>query len=88
MGAYIEVVGPVAMKRHDLRDWELRNIGDFTRENVLKWINSRQSLDWTVLQPAEDFHAVCGDIDIPWDTEKAKRIFQRMDEKGWPAYLS
>jgi hypothetical protein len=75
MNAYIEVVGAIATRRHDLNDWELRNIGEFTRENVAKWLNSRTGADWVEYLPAEDFRAVCGDMEIPWASKEAEVLF-------------
>ena len=66
MNAYVEVLGPVAMRRYNLSDGELRDIGDFTRENVLKWLESRKGISWIGCLPLEDFHAACGDTEIPW----------------------
>jgi hypothetical protein len=30
-------------------------------------------MTWVDILPVKDFHAVCGDIEIPWATEKEKR---------------
>lgn len=78
MTAYIEIVGAVAMRRHNLSAGELREIGPFTRGNVLMWLDNQRSLDWVGYQPVRDIHAVCGDIDIPWATEDGKQIFSRI----------
>jgi len=78
MRAYIEFVGGVAVYRHELTDSELREIGRFTRGNVLMWLKSHTTLDWDGFLPIEDFHAVCGDIDIPWATEEAKATFTKI----------
>ncbi len=70
MSAYIELVGgPGLMRRYELTDSDLREIGKFTRGNVLMWMESHRGVDWADVLPIEDFHAVCGDIDIPWATE-------------------
>ena len=68
--AYIEIIGDRMSGRHDLQDWELRSIGEFTRENVTAWLESRNGADWVGVTPAKDFHAVCGEIEIPWATER------------------
>lgn len=82
MQAYIEYVGAVTLSRYPLDEYELRNIGEFTRENILGWLNSHTGPDWVGIIPVEDFCAVCGDIDIPWATEKAKADFQRVFPLG------
>ena len=77
MLAYIDIVGAVAMRRHNLTDHELRSIGQFTRGNITLWLSNQRRTDWVGILPVEDFHAVCGDIDIPWGTQEGKRLFQR-----------
>ncbi len=77
MHAYIEIVGFELSTRRELSSNDLRNIGKFTRGNVTAWLNSRTTPDWVEFSPARDFHAVCGDTDIPWAAEEAKRVFQR-----------
>src|SRR5215471_16421666 len=79
MRAYIDIKG-VAVDRHELTDSELQEIGEFTRENVLRWLKAWLREDcngffWGALNYFEDddFHAVCGDTDIPWANEDTKR---------------
>ena len=72
MHAYIEFIGAVACGRRELQPHELRQIGEFTRENVLTWMDSHTGPDWVGILPVEDFHAVCDGIDIPWATEAAR----------------
>jgi len=74
---YIEIVGAVMVRRHNLNDSELREIGRFISGNVWMWLDNHKGLDWVGMLPVVDFHAVCGDIDIPWATEEAKQIFSR-----------
>lgn len=57
------------MKRYELTNGDLREIGKFTRGNLLMWMDSHHGVDWVDVLPTEDFHAVCGDVDIPWVTE-------------------
>lgn len=45
MKSYIEFVGAVAVGRYDLDDCELSSIGEFTRENVVRWFNSHLGTD-------------------------------------------
>ena len=70
--AYIEILGAVAQTRFNLNQTDLRSIGEFTRENISNWMKRQRSTNWLGLLPVEDFHAVCGDIDIPWTTEDAR----------------
>ena len=58
-------------------DNELREIGQFTRENILRWMNNRTDAPRADLGVIQDFHAVCGDIDIPWATEEAKQFWEQ-----------
>jgi len=70
-GAYIEYLGGIVVSLYELTASELCEIGEFTRENIVKWFESHRGPDWVGVLPVEDFHAVCGDIDIPWATETA-----------------
>lgn len=71
MQAYIDIVGSITQGRYKLTASDLRLIGAFTRENIEKWINNRPIADWSCyIAPVEDFHAVCGDIEIPWADER------------------
>jgi hypothetical protein len=76
MKAYIDFVGAIlGAGTFGLSDDELRAIGDFTRENVLGWMECHGSPDWVGILPIKDFHAVCGDIDIPWATAEYQKIW-------------
>lgn len=81
MDAYIEILVARPIKaydvffRYELTDNELREIGEFTRQNVLKWMEENENhrgVDWVDKIPVRDFHAVCGDIDIPWQNEASQ----------------
>ena len=84
---YIEVVGGVGIWRCYLNAGEpvtgnsgysgrgAITIGEFTRENVAKYLEICSGPEGL---PIEDFHAVCGDIDIPWATEEARRFAPRL----------
>jgi len=75
MGTYIEIVtaalpfGKVhATTQYELSDSDLCGIGEFTRGNVLAWIEGQKGVDWIEVLtwgPIYDFHAVCCDVDIP-----------------------
>jgi|ERR1017187_4097700 hypothetical protein len=90
---YIEIVGDVAAWSLKLSLWDRWLIGKFTRENVAAWLEGRHpnwiaflppqwferhtSPRWVGFLPAQDFHAVCGDIDIPWATKEGRDCYQR-----------
>ena len=79
---HLEVPNDHAMFRHELSDSELREIGRFTRENVLRWMESHKGVDWFDILtwgPIHDFHAVCGD-NIPLSRSRRLRE-RRMREK-------
>ena len=78
MRAYIESVGAVMILRYELTDGELHNIGKFTRANVSMWMESHTDPGWVGILPVEDFHAVCGDIAIPWATKEGFDCYQRV----------
>jgi len=39
------------------------------------WMESHTDPGWVGILHVGDFHAVCGDIDIPWATEEARLLF-------------
>jgi hypothetical protein len=49
----------------DLSDYDLENIGEFTRENVEDWLTCHSGDFSSVI----DFTAQCGEIDIPWSSD-------------------
>jgi hypothetical protein len=70
--AYIELVGGLSISRWNLNEDDLRHIGEFTRWRVAQWLYNK-----CFEGGIEDFHAVYGDIDIPWDTEAARSIWMK-----------
>lgn len=54
-----------ASLQNNLSDYDLKNIGEFTRENVEQWLMSNSGDFSHVI----DFTAVCGDVEIPWESE-------------------
>jgi hypothetical protein len=70
--AYIEVIGKIWMpantcgQRIQLTDYDLNNIGSFTCDNVERWL----CLHSGDFQSIIDFHAVCGQLEIPWQLEE------------------
>lgn len=58
---------------------EVVNIGDFTRENVEKYLYSSGGPEDL---PIYDFHAVFDDIDIPWATKEGRDCYQRIMERA------
>ena len=76
--ALVEVVSSTTLKGHEFCHADLREIGEFTRENVLAWLNAQVGgWHWEHVGIVEDFHAVCGDIDIPWATKEAAVLWQK-----------
>jgi hypothetical protein len=71
MNAYIEILAEFRISRHELGKAELCFIGEFTRENIESWLKRGNYLE-VGIYGYKDFHAVCGDIDIPWATEEAR----------------
>lgn len=69
--AYIEILGAVAKSWRELNKAALCSIGEFTRDNISNWMEHQRNPNWFGLLPVEDFHAVCGDIDIPWAKEES-----------------
>jgi hypothetical protein len=71
MRAYIEIRSAFVHCRRDLSKADLCFIGEFTPENISSWLDRGNCLDGYVgIYGWEDFHAVCGDIDIPWGSGK------------------
>ena len=72
--AYVEVIGPIWMpattcaQKIELRDYDLENIGTFTRAHVETWLATHAG----DFQSVTDFHAVCGRRDIPWASEESE----------------
>ena len=76
--ALVEVVSSTTLKGHEFCHADLREIGEFTRENVLAWLSTQVGVwHWEHVGIVEDFHAVCGDIDIPWATKEAAVLWQK-----------
>jgi hypothetical protein len=72
---YIEIVGEITVWSIKLTLWDRLRIGKFTRENVAMWLENRTRMDPGYY--SGDFHAVCGDIDIPWATKEAFERYSR-----------
>jgi hypothetical protein len=75
MRAYIEIGNSWCSWRHDLSDSDMRNIGEFTTENILGWLKSKSPFNPYGHEPLMDpslqlveFHAVCGDKEVQWET--------------------
>jgi hypothetical protein len=78
MRAYIEIVATVCSWRFELQPFDMWAIGEFTRENIESWLKRGNSRFEVGIYGYEDFHAVCGDIDIPWATEEARRFAPKL----------
>src|SRR5690242_4519151 len=91
MDSYLDIMAAVCTWRFDLTDSDLREIGNFTRENIVSWLNRGFSgFKWEAgclknrffefhVYGIQDFHAVCGDIDIPWASEESKKSWEYME---------
>jgi hypothetical protein len=79
MRAYIEVVGAVTVWGVKLTRWDRWRIGEFTRENVFDWLShyDRRHYGMDCCHYPEDFHAVCGDQDIPWADKESATIYEK-----------
>jgi hypothetical protein len=72
--AVVQFKGCIGYGEFELSKEELREIGDFTRENILKWADTAEhDITWVEIQTLRDFRAVYGDLEIPWATEEAKQ---------------
>lgn len=75
--AYVEIIGKIWMpavvcgQRQDLSDYDLENIGEFTRENVEQWLCTHSG----DFQSVTDFRAVCGKVEIAWESEESEFTF-------------
>ena len=85
--AYIDILsGHVLMPHHTLTKRDLQRIGEFSRENITRWLDIHVPKDALVpgqdlnfdlqVYGWEDFHAVCGDIEIDWAKEESKRVWR------------
>jgi hypothetical protein len=71
---YIETVGKFVLCGRELSEDDLDLIGEFTRENISRWLDKGYWFEMGVYG-YKDFHAVCGNLDIPWATEEARLIW-------------
>jgi hypothetical protein len=78
---YIETVGKFVLCRRELDKADLCFIGEFTRENISRWLDKGYWFEMGIYG-YEDFHAVCGDIDIPWATEEARLCYAAVGRTG------
>lgn len=72
--AHIQMIGQIwqpnttcAMDKQ-LSDYDLKNIGDFTRPNVEQWLITHSG----DFRSVDDFRAVCGDTSISWASEESE----------------
>jgi len=82
MAAYIEIMATCVMWRFDLDPFDLWAIGEFTRENISRWLDRGNCRFEVGVYGWEDFHAVRDDIDIPWTTEEARLLWTKLFEKA------
>jgi hypothetical protein len=63
-------IGTCAMS-YELRDYDVENIGEFTRENVQLWLDSNSG----DFQSISDFRADIADFFSDWEDEESEGIF-------------
>lgn len=81
MRAYIECTSDYAggaVWGSALHDSDLFEIGEFTRGNIERWLASYGG-PCIECCGVQDFHAVCGDIDIPWREERNAQEYKRLN---------
>jgi len=72
--AVVHVIGKIWMPMvtaaydYSLSDYDLENIGQFTRANVERWLGTHAG----DFQSIEDFQAECGRKTIPWKSEESE----------------
>jgi hypothetical protein len=84
--AYVQVIGYIWMPSHversyifQLSDSELKEIGDFTRDNISNWLAIHAG-DFRVIS---DFCAVCGSEELNWVKEDSENKWLGMyDEEA------
>jgi hypothetical protein len=82
---YIEVVGDFTTWPIGLTLWDVFCIGEFTRENVADWLAANFTRRTRFKEDGPvDFHAVCGDIDIPWATKEGFECYSRRNSGHGP----
>lgn len=75
--AYVQVVGVIWMPAttaatcYQLSDYDLENIGEFTRENVEQWLGTHSG----DFQSVTDFRAVCGGVELDWSDEESELTY-------------
>jgi hypothetical protein len=90
--AYVEIVSEITCWSIKLTLWDrfcIGRAGGFTRENVGHRIGKRiQPLDFGF--GVMDFHAVCGDIDIPWATKEGFECYTAhlANKPFYPSWLT
>ena len=75
---WIDVVGGIWMPygskcalKINLSDYDIRNIGEPTRDNIEQWLACNAG-DFSSI---DDFHAIVGETEIPWATEEGELTF-------------
>ena len=63
-------IGPCASKI-TLRTYDVENIGEPTRENVQNWLDTNAGDFQSII----DFHAVVGEVDLPWKDDENEMTF-------------
>jgi hypothetical protein len=63
--------GVQAAYEYPLTERDVETIGDFTRENVARWVAIHAG-DFAFVM---DFYATIGDEEIPWSDEESESIY-------------
>jgi hypothetical protein len=72
-GSYVSARSEFARKNLSRRE--------FTRENIAAWLDRGNCRFEIGIYGWKDFHAVCGDIDIPWGLKPANRSRAGMESE-------
>lgn len=75
--AYVHVIGQIwmpaitAAQHIELSDYDLKNIGEFTRDAFEDWLGSHTG----DFQSIKDFYVCVGNDEIPWQDEESELTF-------------
>ena len=85
MHTSISSQGPVSPTpfRYEISKFDRWLIGDFTRKNVLRWAEHKDYFNMMYVD-VQDFHAVFGDVNIPWATEEGRLEWERVHRRTPP----
>ena len=78
---HIKVIGKIwsgawTTYQHQITNEDIKEIGNFTKENVKNWLN-KKATDFELIK---DFYATFLDDEIHWESEKSEGIYSRSME--------